>query len=104
ALGDLEFDDVYAGLNEGLGAGEFSEAVYADPGSGLEIAVLSDRSFRELVVYAPSKKPVVCLEPYTCTTDAFNLSARGVDAGTIVVAPGEEWSGKVIYEPRPIKA
>ncbi len=101
-LGDLEFDDVFAGLNDGLDKGSFSESVYQDPASGIEIAVKADASFRELVVYAPSHRPVVCLEPYTCTTDAFNLSNRGVDSGTIVLAPGESWSGRVIYEPRAI--
>ena len=101
ALGDLELDDVYAGLNEGLAPGEFSESVYHDPGCGIEIAVRADASFRELVVYAPGLRPVVCLEPYTCTTDAFNLSAWGVDSGTIVLAPGESWAGEIVYEPRP---
>lgn len=103
-IGDETFDDVYTGLNAGLSEGAFSESVYTDPGSGVEIAVLADASFRELVVYAPDDKPVVCLEPYTCTTDAFNLSGRGVDAGTIVLEPGEEWTGVVIYEPRAARA
>lgn len=101
-LGDLEFDDVFAGLNDGLQDGAFSESVYSDPTGGIEIAVKADASFRELVVYTPKERPVVCLEPYTCTTDAFNLSNRGIDSGMIVLAPGETWSGRVIYEPRPI--
>ena len=41
-----------------------------------------DRDFRELVVYTPPGRPdVISLEPYTQTTDAINLQARGVDAG-----------------------
>jgi aldose 1-epimerase len=37
----------------------------------------------------------VCLEPYTCTTDAINLEQRGVDTGWRVLDPGREWSGVV---------
>ena len=29
----------------------------------------------------PPHRKAVCLEPYTCVTDAANLQARGIDAG-----------------------
>ncbi len=76
-LADKQYDDVYTGLNR---HGR-SEAVYADPGTGVEIAVISDEAFKELVIYAPLDRDVVCLEPYTCVTDAFNLETQGIDAG-----------------------
>jgi aldose 1-epimerase len=38
--------------------------------------------FRELVVFTPpSPDGVIALEPYTQTTDAINLAARGIDGG-----------------------
>ena len=41
-----------------------------------------DRGFRELVVYTPpGRGDVISLEPYTQTTDAINLQARGVAGG-----------------------
>lgn len=97
-VGEDTIHDVYTDLNAGLAGRGFSKSVYADPGSGIEIAVLADTSFRELVVYAPTELPAICLEPYTCTIDAFNLSARGIDSGAMVLQPGERWAGCVVYE------
>ena len=51
--------------------------------------------FREWVIYAPTERPVVCLEPYTGTTDAVNLQPRGVDAGLVVLDPGATWTGTI---------
>lgn len=96
AFGEQFFDDVYSGLN----VSGPSESVYTDPDSGVEIAVWADASFRELVIYAPTHRNVLCIEPYTCTTDAFNLEGRGVDAGMIVLEPGASWSGRIVYSPR----
>lgn len=98
ALGTATFDDVYTGLP----TDSSWEAVYSDPRSGWDLAVVCDPSFRELVVYAPADREVVCMEPYTCTTNAFNLAEQGVDAGRRVLRPGEVWTGSVTYAPRPI--
>ena len=51
--------------------------------------------FRELVVYTPPHGRAIALEPYTCVTDAINLQQRGVDAGLLVLPPGEQWSAVV---------
>jgi aldose 1-epimerase len=51
--------------------------------------------FRELVVFSPAHRQGFCLEPYTCTTDAVNLQQRGVDAGWLVLPPGQTWSSVV---------
>lgn len=99
-LAQQEYDDVYAGLNQNGS----SEVVLTDPGTGVELAIVSDSGFRELVIYAPLFRDIVCLEPYTCVTDAFNLEARGIDAGMIVLEPGQSWSGTIAYSPRPIGA
>lgn len=48
-----------------------------------------DRGFRELVMYTPPNRPdVISLEPYTQTTDAINLQARGIAAGLRVLEHG----------------
>jgi aldose 1-epimerase len=90
-------DDVYTDLQ--LAGGWFTAEV-RDPANGRTIAVRSDAAFREHVVFAPLHSAVVCLEPYTCTTDAFNLTAKGLDAGTLVLAPGQTWSGEMEIEAR----
>jgi aldose 1-epimerase len=60
-----------------------------DPASKIAIDVFADAAFGDFVVYAPADNPVVALEPYTCAPDAFNLAARGIEAGMRTLAPGE---------------
>ena len=97
-LGGTTLDDVYTSLSV---AADRSTTVYRDPAAGAELFVDADSSFRELVLYAPPGRPVLCIEPYTCTTDAFNLQARGVDAGMLELAPGGEWRGRIWIGLRP---
>ena len=69
--------------------------VLADRTAGVELVVESEGPFREIVVYTPPGRAAICFEPYTCTTDAFNLQGRGVDAGLVVLGPGESLSATV---------
>ncbi len=91
-LDDEAWDDVFTGLVQP------HVATVRDPVSERTIAVRSGPGFREHVVYAPLDRPVVCLEPYTCPTDAFNLAARGIDAGVVVLGPGDRWQGAIAIE------
>ena len=91
-LAGLALDDVYTELGA---QGEWFAAEVRDTDSSRRVAVWSDRSFREHVVFAPPNRSVICLEPYTCPTDAFNLHARGLDAGVVVLPPGGRWRGTV---------
>ncbi|MCC7367618.1 MAG: aldose 1-epimerase [Chloroflexi bacterium] len=95
AIGDTFIDDVYTDLP--LTDGWFTAEI-RDPASGRRVAVRSDAAFREHVVFAPRHGQAVCLEPYTCATDAFNLDARGIDAGTIVMETGDTWRGVSVIE------
>ncbi len=48
------------------------------------------REFPEVVVYtAPAPRKAICIEPYTCTTDAFNLAGKGVDPRSITLPAGQ---------------
>jgi aldose 1-epimerase len=98
SLGDREYDDVFTEIETADG---MSECRMRDPAGPAEVVVRADASFREWVLFAPLRRPVVCLEPYTCTTDAVNLEARGVDAGLIALPPGERWSGRVTISTGP---
>jgi aldose 1-epimerase len=95
AIGDTFIDDVYTDLP--LVDGWFTAEI-RDTSSGRRVAVRSDEAFREHVVFAPLHGQAVCLEPYTCATDAFNLNARGIDAGTLVLEAGETWRGVTVIE------
>ncbi|HET7559116.1 MAG TPA: aldose 1-epimerase, partial [Limnochordia bacterium] len=89
----LTLDDVYTQLEYQKGWGI---ATLADP-SGLKLEVGFDKAFRELVVYAPPQRDVICFEPYTCTTNALNLQPDGVDAGLLVLQPKQSWRGMIYF-------
>ena len=89
ALGGTYLDDVYTAIDRSGGS---SACSLTDPTTGLTVRVVAGPTFREWVVYAPPSRPTICFEPYTCPPDAFNLAERGIDAGVIVLKPGEKWS------------
>lgn len=87
SLDGLKLDDVFTGLTASR---DRVVTVVMDPQAGLQVTQQFDPIFRELVVYTPPHGRSVCLEPYTCVTDAVNLQGRGIDAGWRVLPPGEE--------------
>lgn len=86
----LNLDDVYTNVRSERGV---VSCRIVDGKSGLQVEQRSDDSFREIVAFTPPWTSAVCLEPYTCTTDAINLQQQGVDAGLRVLEPGESWKG-----------
>ena len=92
-LSEVRLDDVFTELS-------FEEGRVVcrllDELARVEVVLEFDRFFRELVLYNPPHRKSISLEPYTCTTDAINLHARGVDAGLRLLAPGEEASGEIV--------
>jgi aldose 1-epimerase len=98
-FGDLKLDNVLTGLKFN---GDHFDCVIMDERAGLEVLQQFDQQYRELVAFTPAWTKAVCLEPYTCTTDAINLSARGLDAGWRVLQPGEEFKSWIQITARPI--
>ncbi|MFO0887804.1 MAG: aldose 1-epimerase [Isosphaeraceae bacterium] len=85
-MSGLRLDDVLTGLEFADGRGTCR---LVDLARKAEFRLSFDRNFRELVVYTPPTRPgVISLEPYTQTTDAINLSGKGVDAGLRVLGHG----------------
>lgn len=83
-LGDEHLDDVLTGLPP---ATELSRrASLASPSTLLTIS--SDPAFREYVLFTPTSRDAVAVEPYTCPTDAVHLEQRGMDAGWRVLPAG----------------
>lgn len=97
----LKFDDVLTGLEHNDGRVECS---IIDEKAGLQVVQRFDAIFRELVVYTPPGRNSICLEPYTCVTDAINLQARGVDTGLRVLGPGREIHTWIEIEAGPVLA
>jgi len=84
-LAGLAVDALFTALQAPDGA---VETRVMDPSAGIMVTQRFDPVFRELVMFTPSHGRSVCLEPYTCATDAINLASRGVDAGLVVLPPG----------------
>ena len=97
AFSGLSLDHVYADVQ--MEADGASRCVIENRETGHGMVMESDAVFRELVIYTPPGRDVICFEPYTCPTDAINLEARGVPAGVIVLAPGEMFSATVRIRP-----
>lgn len=84
-----KMDDVLTDLRPD---GDALECTIVDEQAGLEMVQACDKRFRELVVYMPPGREAVCMEPYTCPTDAINLEAKGIPCGWETLAPGESVS------------
>lgn len=85
----LKLDDVYTGIRP---VEKTVECLVMDERAGLQVVQRCPEVFREIVAFTPPGRNAVCLEPYTCVTDAVNLQRRGIDAGWRVLEPGEEFS------------
>jgi aldose 1-epimerase len=85
----LTLDDVFTGL-EPEGQPQRRVCRLVDETLNAEVQLSFGPEFRELVAYTPpGDGRIISLEPYTQTTDAINLQARGIDAGLRVLKHGE---------------
>jgi aldose 1-epimerase len=99
-LAGLTLDDVLTDLpappaKAASGVGLLGVVRHLPSGPGLHVYGSAD--FREMVVFTPPHRQAVCLEPYTCTTDAIHLP----DAGWKVLPAGQGWQAVVelVWEP-----
>jgi aldose 1-epimerase len=92
----LKLDDVLTGL---AFEGDRCVCRLVDQGLGPEFRISFDRNFREIVAYTPPSNPrVIAVEPYTQTTDAINLDARGIDAGLRRLGHGQQDTLTIVME------
>ncbi len=83
----LKLDDVLTGLSF---EGDRCVCRLVDDDLKAEFLLSFDRTFRDLVVFTPPQdETLIAVEPYTQTTDAINLQARGIDAGLRVLKHGQ---------------
>jgi aldose 1-epimerase len=92
-FGDLHLDTVLTDLPTATGVLPERAAVRGTPDTALRLHW--GEEFREMVLFTPPHRQAFCIEPYTCTTDAINLQARGIDAGWRVLPPGGRWQAVV---------
>ncbi|HEX4150466.1 MAG TPA: aldose 1-epimerase, partial [Pirellulales bacterium] len=82
---DSELDDIYGGLEF---QGGLCRPSVEDPASGRTLTQEFDDFFRACVVFNPPHREAICIEPYSCVPNAFELETRGIDAGLRVLEPG----------------
>ena len=97
AVSELKLDDVYTGFvstdNE---RSMHCRGWIGEQGLG-RVELWTSSRFRDVVVFTPEHGHAICLEPYTCVTDAINLQAQGVDTGMIVLPPGQNITEFVVF-------
>ncbi len=96
AYGTLKLDDAFSGLRTGDDG--MVETVVADAASGRKVIQRFSSDFQELVAFTPPWTAAVCLEPYTCATDAINLHQQGINAGLQILEPNGTWTGSIDIE------
>lgn len=91
-LGDQHLDDVLTGLPPAEGIAQRAQL----RSMAATLSVSSDTTFTDYVLFTPGSRDAVAIEPYTCTTDAVNLQAHGINGGWRVLPAGEtaafEWA------------
>lgn len=95
-LGSAPLDDVYSELARD--ADGLATCRLVDPRAGAAVALCFGPEFPHLAAFAPDGRNAVCLEPYTCVTDAINLAPWLTGTGLVTLAPGETWRGNVRLE------
>ncbi|MGH9426152.1 MAG: aldose 1-epimerase, partial [Terriglobia bacterium] len=87
----LKLDDVYWGLSPERIPG------YEARDKGLKVSLGASPEFTHMVVYTPPGKPFFCMENQTCSTDAHNLYAKGLEkeAHLLVADKGKKATGWV---------
>jgi aldose 1-epimerase len=102
-IAGTQLDTVYGDLGairEDAG-GLLLRATLGDADRPGRLELWTTGEFRESVLFTPPHRGAVCLEPYTCVTDAANLQARGIDAGWRELPVGGQWAGVVEFRWNP---
>jgi aldose 1-epimerase len=84
-------EGVYNGLYAGLERQPdgWTGAALRDPANRREAVVRASPGIENIVFWSPPGRPELCLEPWSCPSNVFNLAAGGVPHnGLTVVAPG----------------
>lgn len=93
----LTLDDVYTQVESTCDDGRRSLGTL-ERSDDWTIAVKGSEQFREVVVFTPPHRQAVCIEPYTCPTDAVNLARTQIEVGWNEVPSKCRWMAGVALE------
>jgi aldose 1-epimerase len=96
-VGGAALDRLFTDLFDSEAETSVPVAWIGHPAASGRLVVECPEAFRELLIFTPPHRKAVAIEPYTCTTDAPNLTERGIEAGWRVIAPGARFSEAVRY-------
>jgi aldose 1-epimerase len=82
-LAGRQLDDVFGGVA--------STDEFWVEGNGRRISIRFGPKFPIAVIYAPQTRNVICFEPMTGITNAFNLAHAGVYKGLQTIPAGAKW-------------
>ncbi len=90
-LSELDLDDVFWGMRKEAPQRIEYRAL------GKQVTLTADDFFTHSVVYTPAGRPFFCLENQSCSTDAHNLYAQGLQkaAHLTILDPGESISAGI---------
>lgn len=63
--------------------------------TNLKLTVTSDQNFNYYVLYAPKEHAFICIEPYTCIANAYNLANSGIETGLRILQPNDTFKAKI---------
>ncbi len=98
-IGAVVFDHLFTDVRPGgtpFRDGLRRVAFLRDHAAG-QVEVWMAPEFRELVLFTPTHRQAIAIEPYTCATDAAHLAERDIDAGWRILAAGERFEAAVEY-------
>lgn len=93
SLAELNLDDVFYGLERAR------PQVIRYHSLGKVLTLTADDLFTHSVVFTPPEAPFFCLENQSCSTDAHNLYAKGLQdvAHLSILEPGESLSASIAF-------
>lgn len=97
-LSALALDDVFCGLSS-----QTPQVIYYDA-IGTRLLLRASDLFTHSVIYTPPGRPFFCIENQSCSTDAHNLYAQGLQeaAHLTILEPGQACSAWIELTVRPL--
>ncbi|MBX7220914.1 MAG: aldose 1-epimerase [Blastocatellia bacterium] len=86
---ELVLDDIYTEVQPDTAGNAVCRIEDRENGTSIQVSS-NVGDFPHIVAYtAPAPRQALCIEPYTCPTDGFNLQERGIESNILVLPPGQ---------------